>query len=199
MCTTRMARVRAVMRLSICATSMHHVAGSLSTSTGTPPARTTAAAHEMMVNVGRITSSPGWRARHSTAMSSAVVPLVTATPCATPQYAAHPFSNRSRYSPAEEIQPERKAAVRLARSRSSSSGSLTGIIEGDLVVALDVRTLFHFEEHSVFAHAESVSAADKQHQVARRERSRGHAPLRLVVDVDLAQPFAHHDRLHRDA
>ena len=38
---------------------MQKVSGSLSTSTGSAPARYTANAHEMIVNVGRITSSPG--------------------------------------------------------------------------------------------------------------------------------------------
>ena len=60
---------------------------------GTAPASSTAPTHEMIVNVGRITSSPGSSPSAATAASSAAVPLLTATPCRRPQYAAQPSSN----------------------------------------------------------------------------------------------------------
>ena len=65
------ALVRGVMRASICPTSMFQVTGSQSTSTGVAPARTMRAAQEMMVKVGRMTSSPGPRPSAATAASSA--------------------------------------------------------------------------------------------------------------------------------
>ena len=59
MCTGMIARVRDVTRDATCPPSMHQVIGSESTSTGVAPARTMASAHEMIVKVGMITSSPG--------------------------------------------------------------------------------------------------------------------------------------------
>ena len=106
-----MARVRDVILAATWLTSMHQVRGSASTSTGTPPPYTTAWAHEMIVNVGRITSSPGLRSRHATAASSATVPLLTATPWGIPQYAAQRASNSSMKRPAEEIQPVRRHSL----------------------------------------------------------------------------------------
>ena len=52
------ALVREVILSAITAGSMFHVAVSLSTTMGTAPARTTAAAQEMMVKDGKITWSP---------------------------------------------------------------------------------------------------------------------------------------------
>ena len=112
MCTTMMARVRAVILASICATSMHQVTGSLSTSTGTAPARTTAAAHEMMVKAGMITSSPGPMRRAATAASSANEPLHTAMPKARPLRSAMAASKRATNGPSEEIQPESMHSAR---------------------------------------------------------------------------------------
>src|SRR5438094_76695 len=73
------ARVRGPIRARTCSTSRHHVSGSQSTSTGTPPASITASGHEMIVNDGMITSSPGSRSRQRAAICSAAVPLDTAT------------------------------------------------------------------------------------------------------------------------
>ena len=95
MCTGMIARVRGVIFASTCPTSIVQVTGSLSTSTGTAPASTTGSAHEMMVKVGRMTSSPGCRSSSLTATWSAAVPLTTATPYLRPQYAAHAASKSS--------------------------------------------------------------------------------------------------------
>jgi hypothetical protein len=65
------ARVREVIRDSIALTSMFHVSASQSTTTGTPPSRDTAAAQEMIVNVGMMTSSPGPMSSAAAAASSA--------------------------------------------------------------------------------------------------------------------------------
>src|SRR5260221_94863 len=111
MCTAMIARVRGVMRASTSSARMHQQLGSASTSTGVAPARTTASAQEMIVNVGMMTSSPGSRASASMANSNAAVPLLTATPYARSQYDAHACSNRVRYVPADEIQPERSASM----------------------------------------------------------------------------------------
>ncbi len=80
MCTGMIARVRDVIFASTWFGSMHQVRGSQSTSTGWPPLYSTACAQEMMVKVGRITSSPGCRSRQASAACKATVPLLTATP-----------------------------------------------------------------------------------------------------------------------
>ena len=72
-----MARVRGVIAAATCRGSMFQVRGSASTTTGVAPARTIAAAHEMIVSVGRITSSPGPSRSAVTATSSAALPLLT--------------------------------------------------------------------------------------------------------------------------
>src|SRR5574341_172666 len=107
MCTGMMARVLEVILSFTCPTSMHQVRGSESTSTGTPPLYSTASAHEIIVKVGMITSSPGLRPRQATAACNATVPLLTAIPYRFPQYAAHRSSNSLMNLPAEEIQPVR--------------------------------------------------------------------------------------------
>jgi hypothetical protein len=58
--------------------------GSESTTTGVAPARTMAAAQEMMVNVGRMTSSPGLIFRAAIAASRATEPLLTVIPYLRP-------------------------------------------------------------------------------------------------------------------
>ena len=100
-----------VMRASTWSTSIVHVCGSESTSTGVAPARTTGSAHEMIVNVGMITSSPGCRSSKATATCSATVPLASAMPCLRPQYAAQRDSNASTCGPAPLIQPDRSASM----------------------------------------------------------------------------------------
>jgi hypothetical protein len=122
-----MARVRDVIVRSICDTSMFHVAASESTTTGVAPARTMAAAQEMMVNAGRITSSPLPIPRATTASSSATVPFATATPYARPHRAAMPRSNLSTNGPSDEIQPLSMHWARYVFSFPFSSGSLTGM------------------------------------------------------------------------
>src|SRR5215831_2019325 len=121
------ARVRGVIFFSICLTSIHHVYGSLSTRTGVPPLYTIARAQEMIVNDGRMTSSPGLSSKHATASCKAVVPLDTAMPYRLPQYAAHFLSNSSMNLPADEIQPLRKHSVTFSNSVIPREGSLTGI------------------------------------------------------------------------
>ena len=80
MWTGMMARVRSEIFFSICVTSIHQVAGSESTRTGTAPLYTAACAQEMMVKEGMMISSPGCRSNAATASCSAVVPLLTAMP-----------------------------------------------------------------------------------------------------------------------
>src|ERR1051326_4006526 len=140
MCTGMMARVRDVIFASICETSMHHVRGSLSTRTGTARASMTANAQEIIVNVGMMTSAPGSNLSAAIATSSAVVPLLTATPYPIPQYAAHCCSNASMKRPSDDIQPVVRHSSAYVRARSLRSGSLTGITgltvsDGDIAMS----------------------------------------------------------------
>src|SRR5678816_287426 len=127
MWTGMTARVRVVIFCSICATSMHHVWGSLSTRTGTQPRLITANAQEIIVKVGRMTSSPGSSSRQSTATWRATVPLLTAMPYFRPQYDAHFCANSSINLPAAETQPVRTHSRRYSDSCGPRRGSLTGI------------------------------------------------------------------------
>jgi hypothetical protein len=99
------ALVRGPILAATCSGTMFQVIGSLSTSTGVAPARTMAAAHEMMVKLGRITSSPAFRPRAATAASSAIEPLHTATAWRRPTRAANSRSKRSTKGPSLLIQP----------------------------------------------------------------------------------------------
>ena len=76
--------VRFVIFDSIWVTSMFHVKGSASTNIGTAPTLTNCIIHDIMVNAGRITSSPSLISRDSTAASIAAVPFVTAIACFRP-------------------------------------------------------------------------------------------------------------------
>ena len=82
--TGMMARVRGVMRASISVASMLQVSGSMSTYTGTPPNSTITSAVAAKVNGVVMTSSPGFRPMAISAISSASVPLATATQCGAP-------------------------------------------------------------------------------------------------------------------
>ncbi|MNK65515.1 hypothetical protein D3C87_848120 [compost metagenome] len=91
---------------------MFQVNGSESTRTGLAPARMTAAAQEMMVKVGMITSSPSWIPKAEMAASKAIEPLQTAMPCLRLTRAAIRSSNCLTKGPSEEIQPDSMHACR---------------------------------------------------------------------------------------
>ena len=94
-CTGMIALVRGVIAAAACAGSMLNVAGSMSTSTGVAPTRTTAPAVAKNENVVVTTSSPALMPSAISASSSASVPDDTAIACLTPSSAA---SSRSRPS-----------------------------------------------------------------------------------------------------
>src|SRR5438034_4963101 len=102
MWTTMMALVRDVILSATCSGHMFQVEGSASTSTGIAPALTMAAAQEMIVKVGRMTSSPEFSWRAATAAVSAAEPLQTATPCLRLTRLANSLSNRWTYGPSDE-------------------------------------------------------------------------------------------------
>lgn len=106
---------------------MHPVRGSGSMRTGVSPVESTAVAHEMIVNVGMITSSPGPSSSASTATWRAVLPLLTATPWRRPQYGPHACSKSVRKCPDDDIQPVVIHSVTYSSSRQDRTGSLTGI------------------------------------------------------------------------
>src|ERR1700761_9556489 len=82
---------------------------------------------EMIVNAGRITSSPGLMSSASIAASSAAVPLQTATPHLRLTRAEKARSNFSTNGPSEEIQPVSRHSLRYLFSLPSSNGSLTAM------------------------------------------------------------------------
>src|SRR6185312_15973884 len=115
---------------------MFQVSGSESTTTGTAPARTIAAAHEMIVNDGRITSSPRCRFKAATAASSATEPFDTAIPYLRPTFAANFCSNWVTNGPSEEIHPVSMHSATYFFSFPSNSGVLTGMKEHMVIVGL---------------------------------------------------------------
>ena len=122
-----MALVFEVILDSICETSIFQVCGQQSTTTGTAPARTMAAAQEIMVKLGKITSSPTPICKAATATSSAADPLLTAIPYWRPTFMANSSSNRLTNGPSEEIHPVSIHSIRYCLSVPSRQGSLTGI------------------------------------------------------------------------
>src|SRR5262245_33768261 len=122
-----MALVRGVIFDSICAGSIFQVTGSLSTTTGVAPARTIAAAQEMIVKVGKITSSLAPMPSALTATSSATEPFATATPLRWSTSFAIPSSRRRTNAPSDEIQPLSMQSARYLISLPFSSGWFTGI------------------------------------------------------------------------
>src|SRR5205814_5864754 len=127
MWTTIIARVRDVIFAATCSTSMFQVSEHASTTTGVAPARIIAAAQEIIVNVGRMTSSPFFRSSAVTDTSKAADPLQTATAYLRPSLFATPASSRLTNAPSEEIQPLRTHSTRYLVSLPSSNGSFTGI------------------------------------------------------------------------
>ena len=73
--------VCSVIFSSTCCKFIFQVNGSLSTKTGVAPERITWLIQDIIVNAGRITSSPGPISIASIATSRAAVPLLTAIPC----------------------------------------------------------------------------------------------------------------------
>ena len=94
-----MALVRGVMAHSSFAGSMLQVSGSMSTKTGSAPAKEMASAVAMKVEGTVITSSASPTPRASRASQMASVPLPTPTAYLEPQKAANDFSNFSTKGP----------------------------------------------------------------------------------------------------
>ena len=84
---------------------MVQVTGSASTTTGVAPARTIAAAQEIIVKVGKMTSSSRPMPNAAIAISSAPEPLLTAIPYLRSTLAANCASNLLTNGPSDEIQP----------------------------------------------------------------------------------------------
>src|SRR5437762_1496915 len=108
MWTTIIARVRDVIFAATCSTSMFQVSEHASTTTGVAPVRIIAAAQEIIVNVGRMTSSPFFRSSAVTDTSKAADPLQTATAYLRPSLFAKPQSRFSRQS--DQYLPPRNSA-----------------------------------------------------------------------------------------
>src|SRR5215469_9836195 len=108
--------------------SRFNVTGSASTTTGVAPARTIAAAHEIIVKVGKITSSPGPIRNAASATSKATDPFITAIPYRCPAMAVIPSSSFRTNGPSDDIQPVSTHSAKYLASFPFSSGSLTGII-----------------------------------------------------------------------
>src|SRR5438132_457848 len=112
----------------------------------------------MIVNVGMITSSPGFRSSAAIATCNATVPLLTAIPYLRPQYAAQSSSNSAINFPEDDTHPVRTHSATYSRSRSPRQGSLTGIIlESFLFIKPSIRTLFDFEKNGVLQETKPVS------------------------------------------
>ena len=99
-----------------------------STTTGMAPARTTAAAQEMIVKLGMMTSSPAPICKAARATSIATLPLHTATPCVQPISLAKSASSLLTNGPSEETHPVSMHSMRYFFSLPSSNGRLTGIM-----------------------------------------------------------------------
>ncbi len=120
-----MERVRGVMRSATWLASKFQVNGSASTTTGVAPARTIAAAQEIMVKVGRITSSPGPRLSAATAKSKAAEPLQTASQTGVQLVAPRPPQVAAQRVPQRRIHPLSMHSARYFFSLPFSNGSLT--------------------------------------------------------------------------
>src|SRR6266446_5132854 len=180
MWTTIIALVRLVILLAIRVGSMFHVSGWQSTTIGMAPARTMAAAQEMIVKVGRMTSSPGPMRNAASATSMATLPLHTATPCAQPISCATPASSLLTNGPSDEIQPVSMHSARYCFSLPSRSGRFTGIIvliefellrqhcgKSSFVRVAGVRTLLHLHHVKLLQDLETVAPRDQQDHVSR--------------------------------
>src|SRR6185436_10633742 len=193
MWTTMIALVLGVMRASMSAARMFQVSGSQSTQTGVAPARTTAAAQEMMVKLGMITSSPGPMPSAATASSRAAEPLLTATPNFLPTFAANCSSKRPTKGPSDEIQPSRMHSSRYFFSFPSSRTLLTGTfitfmpaasgLEARLVMVAAVGPLLDLEHFQLGQHLESMAALDQQDRVPVRQFARGEQHAVLAVEI----------------
>src|ERR1700756_3425583 len=122
------ALVLGVIAAASFAGSRFQVTRSESTTTGVAPARTIAAAQEVIVKAGRITSSPGPIRNAAIATSNATDPFITATPCRCPEMAAIPSSSFRTNGPSEDIQPVSTHSAKYLASLPLNTGSLTGII-----------------------------------------------------------------------
>ncbi len=95
---------------------MLNVKGSMSTNTGSAPARETAVAVEMNEMAGTITSSPGPIPSTARAVSSVTVPFTALIPCAQCWKAANSPSSR----PTISLNPPHCALPSTSRSSSIS-------------------------------------------------------------------------------
>src|SRR5258708_7956473 len=107
--------------------SIFQVSGSESTKTGVAPVYATALTVAIIVNVGRITSSPGPRSIVAMAKCSAEVPLVQATAYLVSHSSANALSKAVMKRPAEEIQLVSRHSFTYFFSLPLRVGSQTGI------------------------------------------------------------------------
>src|ERR1700740_3644417 len=127
MWTAMIALVRSEICSSTSSTAMFQVLGSASTNTIFAPVYSTAFGEAIMVNVGRITSSPALIFRPASAKWSAVVPLFVATPNFESQNPANLRSNSWTCGPIELIQEDLMHCVTSSTSLSPTRGAQTGI------------------------------------------------------------------------
>ena len=99
--TAKMARVRGVQAASTRATSMLYVWGSMSTKRGVRSSYNSTLAEATKLYGVVMTSLPGGRSSARTMQCSAAVPLLTATACWVPHWAAICASKRSSHGPIE--------------------------------------------------------------------------------------------------
>jgi len=147
--------VREEMRPAVCAVSIHHVSGSISTSTGFAPRRIAASAQEIIVKDGITTSSPRPTPSAYSAVSRAAVPLLTATPWAQPRQDAKACSNLATKGPSDDIQPESMHSAKYRFSFPERSGSLTGI---KLVFSHSLNPLGRLARNSGFVRIAGIRA-----------------------------------------
>ena len=121
------ARVRGVIAASTPSIVMFHVAVSQSTATGTRPALTTAAAQLMIVKVGMMTSSPGFKSQRINGDIERDGAVGHRDAVRRPATSAIASSNRLTKGPSDEIQPVRIHSARYSASFPSSNGVLTGM------------------------------------------------------------------------
>src|SRR5262249_1853355 len=196
-----MALVRAVTLAASKSGSRFHVSGWQSTTTGIAPARAIAEAQEIMVKLGKITSSPAPILRAASATSMATLPLLTAMPCAQPISLEKPVSSFLTNGPSEEIQPVSMHSFKYFFSLPLSSGRLTGIIllleiqlcrqlcgKPRFVRITDIRALLDLDHVELFEHFKAMPSRDQQDDIARAKQA-AH-PVLLLLSIEIDAQFA---------
>jgi hypothetical protein len=117
--TARIALVLGVIAASIRAESILYVSGRMSTNTGRARSNSRQLADAMKLNGVVMTSSPSPIPSARTIRCRADVPLLTATPCATPATAANPASNSGKRGPKLRCE-----LLRTPRTADSSEASI---------------------------------------------------------------------------